>query len=261
MVLLAWRSATRVARVMVVNLGLTVGFAGILFSDSPILQLWVPVIFFWWAYRWAGQTLHTFHPPEFSLDQRIIGWEERFLGQPSLWWARRGGPWLTEILHFFYFTYYWYTPVLGIFLYREARLREFEAMTFAVLVGYAVSYVFYAVTPASGPRWALVEVGLLDPSEQQLEGYWFTRIIHFIMYRGLALKGGSLPSAHSATAMVFLVWCWKLGGVWAGAPAAILVIGMCVGSIYGRYHYAFDVACGALLGLASLWLASLVIPV
>ena len=247
-------------RIVLLDFGLTALFIGILFVPSPFLRLWLPILLFWWAYSWSGHTLGAFHPQGFSLDRKIIRLEERFFGQPSLGWARRGNPWLTEILHFFYFTYYLYTPVLGIFLYREGRLREFEAMTLAVLLGYAVSYVFYAVTPAVGPRWALVETGLLDPSEQQLKGYWFTRVIHFIMYRGLALKGGALPSAHSSTGIVFLVWCWKLGGAWAGVPATVVFIGMGLGSVYGRYHYVSDILCGALLGAASLWLAEVLIP-
>ncbi len=210
MVFLGRKRPSRQARIFFVNLSWTVGLVGMLWVDSPFLPLWLPVVFFWWAYRWSGHTLGAFHPPEFSLDGKIISWEGRFLGQPSLWWARKGSPGLTEVLHFFYFTYYLYTPVIAISLYLEGRFREFEAMTFAVLLGYAVAYIFFAVTPATGPRWALVEDGLLHPSEQRLAGYWFTRVIHFIMYRGVALKGGALPSAHSSTAVVFLVWCWKL---------------------------------------------------
>ena len=30
---------------------------------------------------------------------------------------------------------------------------------------------------------------------------------------------------------------------------------MWFGSVYGRYHYVLDVLCGALLGLAAVWLA------
>lgn len=242
-------------RVVLLNTGLTAGFVGILFGGSLFLRLWLPVVFFWWAYRWSSRTLGTFHPLEFSLDPKILNLEGRFLGQPSLWWARRGNPWLIEVLHFFYFSYYLYTPVIGIVLYVDGRFREFEAMTFAVLLGYAVSYIFFAVTPVWGPRWALVKSGLLDPSEQQLQGYWFTRIINFIMYGGIALKGGAMPSAHSSTAIVFLVWSWVLWGGWGGIPATVIVTGMGVGSVYGRYHYVFDVLCGALLGAVCLWVA------
>ena len=260
MVLLGRERPGKLARILFVNLGWSACFLGGLLLDPPFWFLWLPVLFFWWAYRWSSHTLGAIHPADFSLDLKIIAWEERFLGQPSLWWARRGSPWITEIFHIFYFTYYLYTPVIGIYLCVEDRVREFEAMTFAVLLGYAVCYILFAVTPAVGPRWALVSAGLLDPSEQHLKGYWFTRIILFIMYRGVALKGGALPSAHSSTAVVFLAWCWKLWGLWGGVPALVIVAGMWIGSVYGRYHYVFDILLGALLGIACVALAQVLIP-
>ena len=245
----------RLFQLLLANAALIAGFVFISLSDNLSLRLWSPILFFWWAYRWAGHTLSSIHPPEYSLDAKIVRLEDRFLGQPSLWWARGKQPWLTELMHFFYFTYYLYTPVLGVFLYLAGRFHEFESMTFAVLSAYATSYLFFAVTPTVGPRWALVESGLLENSEQRLEGYGFTWLINYIMYRGPALKGGAMPSSHSSTAVVFLVWCWRVWGVWGGAPALIVVAGMWFGSVYGRYHYVLDVLCGALLGLAAVWLA------
>ncbi len=199
------------------------------------------------------------YSPEYSLDAKILGIEDRFLGQPSLWLARGKRTWRTELMHFFYFSYYLYTPILGVFLYLAGRFREFEAMAFAVLSAYAISCLFFALTPTVGPRWALVESGLLEESEQRLDGYGFTRLINFIMYRGTALKGGAMPSSHSSTAVVFLVWCWRVWGVWGGAPALIVVAGMWFGSVYGRYHYVLDILYGALLGLAAIWLADLLL--
>ena len=264
MVLLGWRRAKSPGRILLTNLLLISCFAVLLLgatSEWPgsgwlrFLRLWSPLIFFWWAYLWAGHTLHLFYPPEVSFDSVIIRWEERFLGQPSLWWARNGSPWLTEVLHFFYASYYLYTPVLGIYLYAQGRFNEFEAMTFAVMLGYAVCYSLSAIFPVWGPRWALVATGLLEVSQQKLRGYWVTRSINFIMYGGTAHKGAAMPSGHSATAVVFLLWCYYLWGPWAGIPASIVVLGMWVGSVYGRYHYIADILCGAVLGALSVWFA------
>ena len=55
------------------------------------------------------------------------------------------------------------------------------------------------------------------------------------------------------------VWCWRLWGVWGGAPALVVVAGMGLGSVYGRYHYVLDLVVGALLGLAAVWLADLLL--
>ncbi len=255
LLLLGRQRPERLARLLLANTALIAGLILVSLTDNFLLRLWSPILFFWWAYKWAGHTLNSIHPPDYSLDAKILRLEDRILGQPSLWWARGNRPWLTELMHSFYFSYYLYTPILGVFLYRAGRFREFESMALAVLSAYAISYLFFAVTPTLGPRWALVEVGLLKTSEQRLNGYGFTRLINYIMYRGPALKGGAMPSSHSSTAVVFLIWCWRIWGVWGGVPALVVVAGMWFGSVYGRYHYVLDVLVGALLGLGAVWLA------
>ncbi|MCZ6485050.1 MAG: phosphatase PAP2 family protein [Acidobacteria bacterium] len=264
MVLLGWRRAQGLKRILSTNLLLIACFVALLLGATSewrssgwlrFLRLWSPVIFFWWAYLWAGHTLHLFYPPGVSFDSVIIRWEKRFLGQPSLWWARNGSRWLTEVLHFFYASYYFYTPVLGIYLYAQGRFNEFEAMTFAVMLGYAVGYSLSPIFPVWGPRWGLVAAGLLESSQQKLRGYWVTHSINFIMYGGTAHKGAAMPSGHSSTAVVFLFWCYHLWGLWVGIPASIVVLAMGAGSVYGRYHYIADILCGAALGALSVWFA------
>jgi membrane-associated phospholipid phosphatase len=264
MILLASRRPQSWARILLTNLLLGACFVILLLGASPdwqeaaglrFLRLWAPVIFFWWAYKWAGHTLHLFYSSDFSLDPLLIRLEDRWLGQPSLWWARNGSPWLTELLHGFYVSYYLYTPALGAYLYTQGRLREFEAMAFAVILGYALGYSLSALIPVWGPRWGLVAAGLLESSEQKLQGYWVTRFIDAIMYGGIAHKGAAMPSMHSSTAVVFLFWCSRLWGFEGGLLAGIVVVGMGVGSVYGRYHYVADVVCGAAVGALSIWIA------
>jgi membrane-associated phospholipid phosphatase len=230
-------------------------FLGELFPGSKILFLWSPVIFFWWAYMWSGHMLRAFHPPTFTYDPQIIAFEEKWFGQPSLWWARKGTPWVTDLMQFFYFTYFFYTFGLGLYLHAHQRIDDFQAMTFATAFGYLISYTFFAITPAKGPRWALIEAGLLSPSEQRQKGYVFTKLVEAIMYDDVAHKGGAMPSAHSSTAVVFLFWCWYIWGWEGGMLALIIACGMWLGAIYGRYHYALDIIVGALLGVASLLVA------
>ena len=261
MILLAAHRPHSSGRILATNLLLIACFFLLLLSATAewvgfrFLRLWVPVIFFWWAYTWAGHTLRLFYPPDLSLDPPLIRLEDRWLGQPSLWWARRGSPWLTELFHGFYVSYYLYTPILGISLYAQGRFREFEAMAFAVMLGYAVGYSLSALVPVWGPRWGLVAAGLLESSEQKMRGYGITRAVNSIMYGGVAHKGAAMPSTHSSTAVIFLVWCSRLWGVEGGVLAGIVVVGMGMGSVYGRYHYVADVLCGAALGVLSIWIA------
>jgi membrane-associated phospholipid phosphatase len=216
--------------------------------------LWVPVAYFLWCYRWSGWTLHAIFPPEFTLDAALIAFENLF-GQPALWLARGRSRLTTETLHAFYVSYYLYTALIGIYLHARRRYADLEEMTCAILIGYAVSYVVFALLPLWGPRWALVDAGLLPIGERRLVGYGITTWINGIQWDGMALKGGAMPSSHTSTGVVFLYWCWRLWGRRGGIPATVVVAGMALGALYGRYHYVTDVTAGALLAYAAIVVA------
>lgn len=234
------------------------GFGGD--SDTLVfLRLWGPIVFYWWAYTWAGKTLHLFHPPEFTYDRPLIALEERLFGNPSLWMARDKPPWVNELMNFFYWSYYLYTPVLGLALWIAGDLHRFEQMALAVNLGYLICYCTYPWTPLWGPRWALVDEGLLGEDEKILRGYAITRFMNRIMWGDTAHKGGAMPSAHSSTAIVFVIWCWRiweLPGLLVGGLIGAL---MFVSTVYGRYHYVVDVFVGVAIGLLSLELADLLL--
>ncbi len=215
------------------------------------LLLWAPVVFFWWAYFWAKHTLTAVHPPGRRLDDWLIRFEEG-IGQPSLRWGAQPRPWLSELLHLGYLSYYLYTPVLGVWLQGTGRYGDFQSMSAAVCGGYLVSYVLFALLPAQGPRWSLVDTGRLDPARRVPEGRALTRFTAWILYGGAAHRGGAMPSSHTSTAVVFAVWMWRLGGPELGAPAVLLASAMALGAVYGRYHFVSDVVAGAVLGVISL---------
>ncbi len=248
----------RAGRVLLVNSLLLVLFlAQLLTLHSEALWgeswfrmtvLWPPIAFFWWAYLWAGHTLHVFYLEGVSFDGALIRLEARFFNQPSLWLASGRPPWLTDVFHFLYNTYYAYTPILALYLHINGRINEFQSMSFAVILGYALCYSFFPLLPVWGPRWGLVVAGLLHESERCLTGGWMTRATNAIMYEGLAHKGCAMPSAHSSTGVVFLVWCWRIWGPAGGLSAILIVAGMAFAAVYGRYHYVVDIIVGAALG-------------
>ncbi|RPI25983.1 MAG: phosphatase PAP2 family protein [Acidobacteria bacterium] len=259
-----YRSAHRV-RALLTNFGLVCLFALLLVGLGQaelyrerwfrIVALWSPVAFFWWAYLWAGLTLHAYYPRDFSYDSRLIRLEDRLFNQPSLWLAAGEKAWLTDLLHFLYNTYYAYTPILALYLHINGRLAEFQSVTFAVTLGYAFCYSFFPLMPVFGPRWGLVDAGLLPPSRSRLRGGWMTRITNVIMWQGPAHKGCAMPSAHSSTAVVFLIWSSRIWGDAGGLLAAVIVAGMVLGAVYGRYHYVVDMIVGGALGIISVLVA------
>jgi membrane-associated phospholipid phosphatase len=223
-----------------------------------ITVLWSPLVFFWWAYLWVGHTLQVLYPEGVSFDNSLIRLEAKLFGQPSLWLARGRPAGLTDLFHFLYDTYFAYTPVLALYLHIHGGVGEFQSMSFAVILGYAICYTFFPQLPTWGPRWGLVVAGLLNESERCLSGGWMTRATNALMFEGLAHKGCAMPSAHTSTGVVFLVWCWRIWGVAGGFPAIVIVTGMAFAAVYGRYHYLMDILVGAALGvicvLAADWL-------
>jgi membrane-associated phospholipid phosphatase len=260
-----WRDK---ARILLINLMLIAGFTILCRLAAPmhqaphgwqrILMLWGPVVFFWWAYLWSRHTLTALHRPDVSIDKWLIRIEEH-IGQPSLNWARLGNRWSTEFLILFYVTYYFYTPVLGLYLDLSGRTADFQAMTAAVCIGYLVSYAIFALVPAVGPRRSLEAEGLIHRSERRMHGYVVTAATNWLMFDGPALKGGAMPSSHSSTAMVFLIWSWRAGGAAVGSIALVVVLGMWLGAVYGRYHFITDVVAGLLLGVGAVLLMDLLI--
>jgi len=211
------------------------------------LQLWSPVIFFWWAYLWAGRTLGSVFAEGAVIDPWLIRFESN-IGQPSLNWMRKGNRALTELAHAFYGTYYFYTLGLGLMLHLAGRYRDFQAMAGSVCLGYLISYLLFALVPAQGPRWSLVDSGLAEEKERTPDGHLITKLTLRLMYGGPAHRGGAMPSSHTSTAVVFVWWAFEIWGWPGGLGASVIAIGMCLGAIYGRYHFVTDILVGAIIG-------------
>ena len=251
-------------RVTGINLALFVFFLGQVlwgkdlsadFAAVRIILLWSPIVFFWFGYLWAGLTLKSIHGEGRFFDRPIARFEEKYLGHPSLYWGRNRPRLITEIFHLGYFSYYFYTLSLGLYFDISGRWDEFQAMSFATNFGYLFSYICYTLIPVAGPRWFLVEDRRLKESEIRQPGYLFTRLTHMLLFGGPAHKGGAMPSSHSSTALIFLCLTAGSWGLLPGLAALVLVGGMWIGAVYGRYHYLTDVAAGILLGAFGILLS------
>ena len=68
MLLVARYRPENILRLVAVDLILIGGLLAVRLLRHPaevalLVRLWTPIIFFWWAYKWAGSTLHLFHEP------------------------------------------------------------------------------------------------------------------------------------------------------------------------------------------------------
>jgi hypothetical protein len=84
-------------------------------------------------------------------------------------------------------------------------------------------------------------------------------VFRHLNVRFLALFGNqwnTLPSGHAAGAVAVAVLVWAAGSPFAPV-AAVLAIGIAVGTISGRYHYVVDTVLGVALGLIAAGVAML----
>lgn len=176
-------------------------------------------------------------------DAVVQGWEARlFGGQPAKTLAGHL-PWaaVSEVLHAGYLAYY---PVIFIppliLLWRGER-RGYAQTVLALTVTYTVCWTIFVLFPVQGPRY------LWDAPVGMPAGL-VRRMAVQILAAGSS-RGAAFPSSHMAVSAVQAIMAWR----WQRRIAPVLgVVALLVGlgAVYGGFHYAIDIAAGAMLGAA-----------
>jgi membrane-associated phospholipid phosphatase len=169
-----------------------------------------------------------------------------FAAPPALWMREHVASWVVELFEFGYFVFYPLYPVVGgVFWGFRRRPRfagAFRRMTDALSIGYIFCYATYLLFPTQSPANLL--------GVQQLasaHGGPFQAMVQLIQSRG-GVHGNAFPSSHIMLAFVVLVFVYKF--LPRVAPVVLVpILLMCVGAVYDGYHYATDVATGALVGI------------
>jgi membrane-associated phospholipid phosphatase len=180
-----------------------------------------------------------------ALDRQLFGF------QPVLWAERFITPGRTELMSFFYMSFFWLAPSTSLLLLGRRRWPEFRAATMAVVVCFYLGYALYVIFPAAPPRLVLV--------------YEFTRTLHGYphLFSNLSARAFDLlpvdsraafPSLHAAVSLVALLcaWRWLRGWFFVLLP---FVAGLWVSTIYLRHHYTVDLIAGWALAPLALWAA------
>ena len=175
-------------------------------------------------------------------DATFASWDRALFGAlPVVWVGLLGRPaWLTDAASIVYCSYYVIPVAMGVALYRADRRSEFDAMVFAVVATFLVSYVCYFAAPALGPR---------VPSGQAarvLGGGATSESIRWFLHRFEGNELDAFPSGHTALSLVFLGFGWRIFPRWR-VPLAALVAGIVFSTVYLSLHYVVDVLAGALL--------------
>ena len=189
--------------------------------------------------------LHDIHHYLVAVDRMIFG------VQPSVWAEQFITPGRTEVMQFFYLSFFWIAPSSALILLLKGRWPEFRAATMGVLVCFYLGYLLYLIFPAAPPRLVLVY-----EFTRNLQGY--PRLFSSLSAQAFALlpvdSRAAFPSLHAAVSTVTLVYAWRYlrGWFWALLP---FVLGLWASTIYLRHHYAVDLLAGWLLAPCAVWLA------
>jgi membrane-associated phospholipid phosphatase len=219
----------------------------------------------WWRRQWLHA--HAWYPlaipliafPEAALlhDLFVAEWRDRYIlafeaaifpQPPTVWLGNVSSVVISEMLQLGYLAYFLFLPIVGAILYVRADKQPFFNLMAATILGYLICYVIFMVFPTEGPAHTLRHLH----SQPLPDGPLYAAVL-FIQQAGT--HGNAFPSAHVVGAVVPVIFAWRY--VPRLAPwLTPLVILMCIGAVYDRYHYASDMIAGLLIGGAAAWVLS-----
>ena len=192
-------------------------------------------------------TPYWFEPYLYAADRAVFG------GLPGHLMAPWVNPLLTEVMHFFYWSYYIIliggVAVAYVGWERKEPLRlpaeGFDETITSLTTAFILAFLFYPWLAARGPWESPATMEGLPP----LDGWVFTWVMDRIIEHG-AVSGNCFPSDHVAGA-----WAIVFGLAWTRGHRrtvylfTFLSLGMTFACVYTRYHHAVDMPAGFACGL------------
>ncbi len=180
-------------------------------------------------------------------DSSLVSFEYSVLGfEPSLSIDRKYlSTFLNELFSAGYFAYYLMIPLLLLHLYVKRKDELIRRFLTSACIAFFISYFLFFLYPIEGPRYHFAGQYL-----HQIDGPFFRKLVNVAIDKG-AVHGGCMPSSHVAVGLIVLAYTFKVSRKvgWLLVP---VVIGLAVGTVWGRFHYATDVMAGAFIGLGAI---------
>ncbi len=209
----------------------------------PVLffRILYPGLLFTVFYEQTGGLMRLFFPD--FLDRQLVSFETSIFGiEPSLWLdANLINVWITEILSFCYFSYYLMLPVFLLGFFFLKKYDEIKKGLTAICVTFFISFLLFFLYPIEGPRYFFA-----GQYSHNITGPIFRPLVDFAIESG-AVHGGCMPSSHVAVALIILIFTMR-NFPKAGWYLIPINMGLALGTVYGRFHYASDVVVGAVIG-------------
>lgn len=212
-------------------------------SRSSVLRFarhWYPLPLYIFFFEELEALVHAIFPGWF--DRWLVEFDYGLAGvHPSVWLARYSNPALNDGMQFAYMTYFLFLVVLPAILYAHRERLAFWTVMVSTAVAHYSVYVIAVLFPVESPYYSLASL-----QSKPLTGGFGTATMNFIERLG-RVHGAAFPSAHVAGSMVAMCAAWRYRRwlFWVGLP---FFLGMCVATVYGRYHYVADVLAGIAVG-------------
>ena len=176
-------------------------------------------------------------------DDQVIEWEGRlFNGQPSIYLSERfPSRWLSELLHLCYFSYYPIVFGLVGMLYYQGRHEAFHEVVFGEVLTFNLCLIWYIFMPVMGPRYTFEKI-----RRPLADGHVF-KLVHMIL-SSASSKGTAFPSSHCAIGVIVVLYAAHYHPI-VFTILCPFGVGLIVGTVYGRFHYALDAILGTALGV------------
>jgi len=176
-------------------------------------------------------------------DHYLLALEARFfVVPPTVWLGQHGSRWITELVEIGYFSYFVLLMIVAGTFYARKMGRPFREVMDASVLSYMLCYAVFLLFPTEGPAHTLrAQHNFPLPGDGPF--HWAVLLIQ----KHAGVHGNAFPSAHVAGGVVALIFAWRYARN-LGFALMPLVLLLCVGAVYDRYHYVSDVVAGAVVG-------------
>jgi membrane-associated phospholipid phosphatase len=200
--------------------------------------------------------LHIINPVDWDwlllkADYLIIGTDL------SVWFQRIAGNTLTEILTISYFSYYFLPTLISVVIFfgkgSDEKITLFREYILALITGWYLAFVFYAVLPAAGPDIAFSEhytVKLTGISV--FTNYYLETLSSYLITDKVR---NTFPSMHLSIIMIVNYYAYKRRRVFFVCCTLPFGLGLAVATLYLRQHYFVDLIGSLPMAVFSVYLA------
>jgi len=194
----------------------------------------------------AGDLVLAYWLPALIAPTPDVRWERRFLALDHRWLgrdlARRAEQMPRVLAGLFEFSYLFCYPMVPLgfaILFFSGFRADADRFWTAVLLAALPCYGLVVWMPMRPPR-------LLEASTTRSRS--MTRALNLQVLHHASIQLNTFPSAHVAASVATTLAVWaRLPPT--GAALGVITIGITVGSVMRRYHYAVDAIAGLALGI------------